>query len=258
MHGIVLQKQTKGAKDNLPYPSLFVTFAAFCSRISWWRRFRISRRSLTEKGWLTSPGTQNTSPVWKVGKLVVGLMLLPICVGTADAVWRMLCLSGRADTTWVPLVAGAVCWGVVYVLLPRPMWMYVAGHELTHAVWTWLFVLIALAPYFFPFYAVVVMGVFMIARLVMPWDRLQVWFLLLLGAAYAFHITLTGHVLKTHQSDISEHGLVFSASVILLGNLLVLVLAIPLLVSHPNLPTAFLWCWEGTTRLVGRVGAWLQ
>jgi len=30
----VSQKQTKGAKDNPPFPSLFVTFAAFYSRIS--------------------------------------------------------------------------------------------------------------------------------------------------------------------------------------------------------------------------------
>lgn len=218
--------------------------------------------------------------VRKFAKMIIGLLLLPLCLGCACAVWRMLQMCGNADTVWVPLLAGVVCWAVVYLLLPRPMWLYVAGHELTHAVWTWVFggqvkklkvsskgghvvvsksnFVIALAPYFFPFYAVLVMGVFMIARLAAPWSRLQVWFLLLLGAAYAFHITLTGHVLKSQQSDISEQGYIFSAAIILLGNLGVLVLAIPLLTATPGLPTAFEWCWESTTQTVRSIDRWIH
>jgi hypothetical protein len=46
---------------------------------------------------------------------------------------------GGADTVWVPLLAGAACWVVIFLLLPKPMWIYVFGHELTHALWTWLF-----------------------------------------------------------------------------------------------------------------------
>lgn len=213
-------------------------------------------------------------------KMIIGLLLLPVCLGAGAAVWRMLRLSGTADTTWVPLVAGGICWGVVYLLLPRPMWIYVAGHELTHVVWTWLCggrvrkmrvsstgghvvvskanFIIALAPYFFPFYAVLVMGVFTIARLAVPWSRLQVWFLLLLGAAYAFHVTLTGHVLKTRQSDISEHGYIFSAAIVLLGNLLILLVTIPLLTSNPTLPEALAWCWEATVRVVEAFARWVR
>jgi len=32
----------------------------------------------------------------------------------------------------VPLLAGAACWVVIFLLLPKPMWIYVFGHELTH------------------------------------------------------------------------------------------------------------------------------
>lgn len=212
-------------------------------------------------------------------KLIMGLLLLPFCLGATLAVGRILRASGSADTTWVPLVAGAVCWGVIYILLPRPMWVYVAGHELTHAVWTWLFggrvqrvkvsskgghvvvsktnFVIALAPYFFPFYAVAVVLGFLLARLVLPGQRLEVWFLLLLGTAYAFHVTLTGHVLKTRQSDITEHGAVFSAAIIWLGNLLVLLLGVPLLTSQPRISSAFLWCWEETVRLFQSIHHWI-
>ena len=48
---------------------------------------------------------------------------------------------------------------------------------------------IALAPYFFPFYAVLVVLSFLGLRMVFEWKSLEVWFLILLGAAYAFHLT---------------------------------------------------------------------
>jgi hypothetical protein len=118
--------------------------------------------------------------------------------------------------------------------------------------------LIALAPYFFPFYAVLVVILFLGARLVISWAQLEVWFLLLLGAAYAFHITLTGHILKTHQSDLSGHGYLFSAVVIFLGNIGVLMLAIPILTGTPPLPTALQWCWEDTVHLIRSIPGWIH
>ncbi|MEI9960181.1 MAG: hypothetical protein WDM76_03325 [Limisphaerales bacterium] len=72
-------------------------------------------------------------------KLIIAILLLPVCAGAAMALWRVLAASGGADTVWVPLLAGAACWGVIFLLLPKPMWIYVFGHELTHALWTWLF-----------------------------------------------------------------------------------------------------------------------
>ena len=45
----------------------------------------------------------------------------------------------RADKQIVTAAGGAACWFTVYALLPKPMWVYVFGHELTHALWTWLF-----------------------------------------------------------------------------------------------------------------------
>ncbi|MCU0771951.1 MAG: hypothetical protein MUE94_09335 [Verrucomicrobia bacterium] len=216
--------------------------------------------------------------VRKFLKMLIGLLLLPWCWGGLVAVWRILEASGGADAIWVPLVAGVVCWAVVYLLLPRPMWLYVAGHELTHAFWAWLFggkvralkvssagghvvvsktnFLIALAPYFFPFYGALVIVAGLSARLLLPWDRVEVWFLLLLGAAYAFHVTLTGHVLKTRQSDITDHGCIFSGVIILLGNLLGLVLALPWLTGRPAVCTGFVWWGQETARLLQSIPPW--
>jgi hypothetical protein len=191
-------------------------------------------------------------------KVLIGLLLLPPCIGAVAALARVLAVSGRATHFWVAAAGGAACWLSVYVLLPRPTWMYVFGHELTHALWTWLFggrvkrfrvgsrgghvvvtrsnSLIALAPYFFPVYVAIVAAVYAAGHLVWGWSQHAVWFHLLLGAAYGFHVTLTWQALETEQSDITGQGFFFSAVVIVLGNLIVLLLAIPLLtgvgVSH--------------------------
>jgi hypothetical protein len=213
-------------------------------------------------------------PKWV--KLLVALALLPLCFGAARALWMVIRSSGSADTTWVPLLAGAACWVVIYFLLPKPMWIYVLGHELTHAVWAWLFgaevrrlkvtssgghvmitktnFLIALAPYFFPLYAVLVIAVFCVGNLIWDLRRFLPLFHLLLGAAYAFHVTLTVHILKTRQTDITEQGYLFSTVVIYLGNITVLLLGIPLLASKVQVWTAMGWWLECTGEVFHRIG----
>ena len=212
-------------------------------------------------------------PKWV--KMIIAILLLPICVGAAQALWLVIQHSGSADTAWIPLLAGAGCWIVIFLFLPKPMWIYVLGHELTHAVWAWLFggqvkkikvtssgghvhitktnFLIALAPYFFPLYAVLVVAVFAIGHLIWNWQRFLVLFDLFLGAAYAFHITLTAHILKTRQTDITDQGYLFSAVVIFLGNISVLLLGIPLLAAKVDVGRAFTWWFECTREVFHRI-----
>jgi hypothetical protein len=208
-------------------------------------------------------------------KFIIAIVLLPVCAGAAMALWKVL-RAGGADTTWIPLLGGAACWVVIFLLLPKPMWIYVFGHELTHALWTWLFggevkklkvsakgghvvisktnFVIALAPYFFPLYVVFVVGVFALGNFIWGWQPYLVWFHLCLGAAYAFHLTLTWHVLQTRQTDITSQGYLFSAVVIFLGNVSVLLLGIPLLTARNGVLDALGWWFEST----GQVFHWLQ
>ncbi len=209
---------------------------------------------------LASPGgLRNSCAMPKWAKFFIGLLLLPACAGAVMALARVLRVFGGATETWVPLLAGAASWCVVFLLLPKPMLVYVFGHELTHVVWSWLFggevkrfkatsdggqvvltksnFLVALAPYFFPLYVVFVVLVFLVGNLIWGWSRHVVWLHVALGAAYAFHLTLTWHVLKTRQSDITSQGYLFSFVVILLGNVLVLLVGLPLL--EPRLGGVF-------------------
>lgn len=218
----------------------------------------------------------NNPPVPKWAKLIVAILLLPVCFGAASALWKALRASGGADTTWVPLLAGAACWLVIYLLLPKPMWVYVFGHELTHALWAWLFgarvkkfkatasgghvvvdktnFLIALAPYFFPLYAVLTVIVFLAGHWMWNWQSYLAWFHLVVGAAYAFHVTLTWHILQTRQSDITEQGYLFSAVIIFLGNVSVLLMGVSLLTATVEFQTAMAWWLEGIVEVLRRLG----
>ncbi len=209
-------------------------------------------------------------------KFIIALLLLPACIGAARTLWLVLRAGYGADTVWVPLLAGAACWVVIFLVLPKPMWIYVFGHELTHALWAWLFggqvkkmkvsskgghvvisktnFVIALAPYFFPLYAVLLIALFVLGNLIFGWHHYLVWFHLLLGAAYAFHITLTIHVLQTSQSDITSQGYLFSAVIIFLGNTGVLMFGVPLLTMKIGLLKVAQWWFYST----GDVFNWLH
>ena len=87
---------------------------------------------------------------------------------------------------------------------------------------------------------------------------LAVWFHLLIGAAYAFHVTLTMDILRTRQTDITSQGTFFSTVIIFLGNIFILLIGLPLLTGTMGvLPTLALWLHE-TGSLLTRLGRVLQ
>lgn len=212
-------------------------------------------------------------------KLALGIALLPACLGVTVAVTQVIRASLSADQIWVALAAGGACWLVIYLLLPAPRRTYILGHELTHAVWSLLFggrvrslkvgarrghvvvsrsnALVVLAPYFFPLYAVLILGIFLIGDLVWDWQPAAVYFHLLLGAAYGFHATLTAEALRSRQPDVTSQGYVFSASVIWLGNAVVLLLAVAGLTGQVGVLTALGWAARETGRILARLGNWL-
>jgi hypothetical protein len=213
-------------------------------------------------------------PKW--AKTVIAILLLPLCAGAVKALWRVLRETGHIDTFWVATIAGAACWLVIFLLLPKPMRFYVFGHELTHALWAWVFggkvkqfkttprgghvvltknnFVIALAPYFFPLYVALVVFGFTLGHLLWGWTPYLVWFHLLLGAAYAFHLTLTWHILQTRQTDITSQGYLFSAVIIFLGNISVLLIGLPLLTAKVSLLNSLGWWLDESGAVLLRLG----
>lgn len=179
---------------------------------------------------------------------VVGLGLLPVCWAEGVVLVRVVASTRSEFAFWVPFVVGGGCFGVVYRLLPKPMWVYVFGHELTHAIWSVLFggrvkrmkvgsegghvvvtrsnVLVVLAPYFFPFYSVVVAAVFLGGDWIWGLGRMRLGFYWLLGFTYAFHWVMSWHVLRTRQPDWEVYGGFFSLVMVLMISLLIFLVAL--------------------------------
>src|SRR5687768_9162491 len=50
-------------------------------------------------------------PKWL--KFMVAVLLLPFCFGAAVALGQVLSYTGRAETIWIAVLAGAGCWMAV-------------------------------------------------------------------------------------------------------------------------------------------------
>ncbi len=200
----------------------------------------------------------------KLFKTIVALIVLPFCVGIVMALWQIILGSGSALNIWIANLSGVLCFVLIYFLLPEPKWLYVLGHELTHALWSFPFggklkkmkigsngghvlvtksnFLVSLAPYFFPLYVLIVIIIFIIGNLIWDWTPYILLFYFFIGFAYTFHITLTFRILKIKQPDIVGEGYIFSTVVIFLGNMLVLLIGIPLLTNKISIPSSLnLW-----------------
>jgi len=189
----------------------------------------------------------------KFVKLLIGVLLLPACAALTLAAWRVArqLSFGQVltDSTVWGFVAGYALWLAVFAFLPKPMRTYVLGHELTHAFWALLMGarvgglkvkktggqvrtsktnwFIALAPYFFPFYALLFIALFFIAHAIWNLERYMWVLFFLVGLGWSFHVTFTlMMVLTTKQPDIESQGALFSAVVIYCMNLLVMALMV--------------------------------
>lgn len=179
-------------------------------------------------------------------RFFVSLALWPLaaCLGIAWArlLWHLPWALGALP--W--FAAGFVAYLAVQIFFWRPLFLYVMGHELTHALAAVLqggkaddlhvstkggmvkvnrtnFV-VNLAPYFFPIYTAGACLVWAVAA-----DRFQGPLAAMVGFTLAFHFALTLYSLKQHQSDIAEVGWLFAIPLILALNLAICVLVLRLL-----------------------------
>jgi hypothetical protein len=196
-------------------------------------------------------------------KFIVALFLLPICAILSQTFFTSFARATVSERLWAGVEfwffsLGAVLWLIAFFGLPRPIVLYVFGHELTHALWVWLMggrvsrfkvgregghiltdknnFLIALAPYFFPLYSILVIALYGALGLFVntqPYGRLLY---SLVGGTWAFHLTFTCWMIPKNQSDLSDNGTIFSLVVIYLINLLLL--STMLIIASPHITFA--------------------
>lgn len=78
--------------------------------------------------------------------------------------------------------------------------------------------LIALAPYFFPIYVWLIILVTALLGIIWDISYCEFWIQFAIGAAYAFHCTLTLYALSMKQTDIARSGVFLSVTIIATGN----------------------------------------
>lgn len=188
-------------------------------------------------------------------KFLIAVALLPLLAGEIwtliDLAWHSAPAGQWRDSWFVSLAAGFAVWVLIFLLLPRTMWLYVLGHEFTHALAAMLaggkvtafhvsskggHVLtdkvnwwIALSPYFVPLYALIWMGLWVVVDFyhsLKPWQPVLFFGI---GLFWAFHLTFTASMAHRKQTDLTSQGVFFSLVVILLINLFSFLLLLSLL-----------------------------
>ena len=194
----------------------------------------------------------------------VALLLLPLCWVTS---WTLLSRFSQAavyQDFWKTaefwyFATGAllmVGWFWSGLLQPFFLYLYVLGHELTHVVFVWIFrgrvldfhvstgggyittnktnLIIALSPYFVPFWAVVGAVAYAALRyfagLAQEWDRVLYG---IMGLSWTFHMVWTLWMIPRDQPDLRENGTFLSLVIIYLANLVVLAALLCLAAESP-------------------------
>jgi hypothetical protein len=185
---------------------------------------------------------------------LVGLVLLPLCWVTT---WTFLSRFSHAALEqgfwqtaefWYFAIGGLWMTGWFWAGLGQRffLYVYVLGHELTHAVFVVLFrgkvtefhvssdggyittnktnMVISLSPYFVPFWAVIAAGLYAVLRLSLDLSaQWELAFYAVMGVTWTFHMVWTLWMIPRDQPDLKENGTFLSLVVIYLANLLVLV-----------------------------------
>jgi hypothetical protein len=196
-------------------------------------------------------------------KFVFAIFLLPVCAILSQTFFTAFARAAVTQRLWAGeefwfFSLGAVLWLIVFFGLPRPILLYVFGHELTHALCVWLMggrvtrfhvgsegghiianrtnFWIALAPYFFPLYSLLAIASYGVLSLfinMQPYGRLLY---AVIGVTWAFHFTFTCWMIPKNQTDLTDHGTFFSLVVIYLMNLLLL--SLMLILASPQITFA--------------------
>lgn len=141
-------------------------------------------------------------------------------------------------------VGSMMSWFIFGILNDRLLYLYVLGHEMTHAMFVYVCggrisdihfstnggfimtnksnILIALSPYFVPFWSAVLISLHSFTSL---WWKIPAGDLILvglLGLTWTFHIIWTIWMIPKDQPDLKEHGTFLSLMIIILANLVLL------------------------------------
>ena len=185
-------------------------------------------------------------------KIIIGICLLPVCFGSSWAFYDLLQSLGSLQQIMLYFLSGIGLYFIMYFSGLKLNFLYVLGHESTHALLSLLCggkiksfkvssqggsvattknnVLISLGPYFIPIYTALLSACFFCIAYFYSsiYDYVQI-YIFLLGWTISFHYFMTVHSLRIEQPDLSENGYLFSLTLIYLINLSIIALLLGIL-----------------------------
>jgi hypothetical protein len=225
------------------------------------RRRKLIRSVARTRTTVPIPDTFTVPTRWV--KFIFAIFLLPICAILTQTFFTAFARATVTQRLWAGeefwfFSLGAVLWVIAFFGLPRPIVIYVFGHELTHALWVWMMggrvsrfrvssegghvitskanFWIALAPYFFPLYSILAIAIYGVLSLFVNMQSYGQLLYAVVGATWAFHFTFTCWMILKNQTDLSDQGTFFSLVVIYLMNLLLL--SVMLILASPHITFA--------------------
>ena len=201
------------------------------------------------------PAPASGGTLLRLFKLFLAVSLIPACVGAGLgandyflSAWSHVNLVATLPGTMLKWFAmGCVGFAAITVLIWCPVVLYVFGHEVVHAMATWICLgkvsnisasatggqvttsksntFIRLAPYCVPLYALLAAALYLCLN---AWwrplnDQIQ-WLACALGFLYTFHLGFTLWSLRRDQPDLRPDGWLFSLVLVYLANVAVFVL----------------------------------
>ncbi|MCU0795688.1 MAG: hypothetical protein MUF31_07095 [Akkermansiaceae bacterium] len=239
------------------------------------RRFKSVKAAIAQD----YDGTEDSGILLRLFRWLLGLAILPLCALTTLTFFDQFSEIAQDRGFWVDRTFWYFATGVLLMggwftalrLARGKLWdcflyLYVLGHELTHILFIWLFrgrvedwgvkasggyvttdknnIIIALAPYFLPLWAVVILVGFSLTGLFMPLTPTAMkTFYALLGFFWGFHVIWTVWMIQHDQPDLRENGVFLSLNIIFLTNLCI-VIALTIAASPSMTTQGFVtdWC----------------
>ncbi len=156
----------------------------------------------------------------------------------------------RSSTTLFPFLFGLVIGAAIFSMLCKFSPVYIFGHEFTHWLTAKIFrrrtgrfriglasgsveierpnLWISLSPYFIPLYTLIWSGIYLLIRQFNPLPAGHYEFAAIggIGLTYAYHLVMTAFAFHRDQQDLRAYGTIFSLSLILFINLLLIFAAL--------------------------------
>lgn len=178
----------------------------------------------------------------RIIKVLIGILLLPVTLAVTLAFSGQLSQIQEFQGLAGYFLKGVIIYLIMHLILYKPNYFYVLGHEIAHALATLVCggrvssfsasgrgggvlttksnFFIALFPYFFPSYTIFFWLVYLLLSVFRDVSAYVPHFLFLVGFSLTLHLVMTIDALKVKQSDIFKTGYLFSVSLIYILNIL--------------------------------------